>query len=93
MFIFEVQRKTDNNCCGMKMYSNFETEHPGKTRMSGLKRTFNPLHGGYATLADYQMKEWAHILRSFGFKSKGSFINPNSGNKITIFIYTPKEEF
>ena len=84
---------TDPNCCGMKLYSDFALGLLEKHRISGLKRGFFPNLGGYATLANHQMKEWAHILRSFGFKSKGSFINPNSDNRVTIFIYTPKKGF
>lgn len=93
MHIFRVERDVDPNCCGMKMYSDFSSGLSEKTRISGLKSCFNSMYGGYATLADYQMKEWAHILRSFGFKAKGSFINPNSRNRVTIFIYTPKKGF
>lgn len=84
---------TDPNCCGMKLYSGFTSGLSEKQRISRVKNPFNPRYGGYATLAGYQMKEWAHILRSFGFKAKGSFINPNSGNRVTIFIYTPKKGF
>lgn len=50
---------------------------------------FEPKMTVVASLADYQYKEWQPILKAAGFKKVSETKNPNSGNKISIYIRQP----
>lgn len=89
----------DPSCCGMRLYSGFGTYeivggkiayYSHERRVAKIKGKMATTCGGYATLTEVQVTQgWGKALTECGWIDAGNFINPNSTNKVHIWVYTP----
>lgn len=91
---------SDDFCCGMRLYGSFHNAHfvKGKfviksheDKVAQIKKTVAKNYGGYATLTTSQLTKngWEKALEECGWSEAGSFVNPNSGYKVHIWVYAP----
>lgn len=81
----------DTPCCGLYLLHNFHTFIPTspqeyksiRSRLMGYGK-----YALYATTADYQ-EDIAEALRQAKFVETGSWINPNTGSRVTMWFRTP----
>jgi hypothetical protein len=88
-------------CCGIEVLGSFSDDYADddkslKEKIASIKYRFRhrPVFNALvATLNANQIKNgWGKALNANGFRALTSFINPNTGNMVSLYYRAPKKK-